>query len=134
MGESGIQIILMRWWHEYCITLGLDERLLFAIPNQAARDPVNGARMKAEGLRRGVPDMFLSIPRHHWHGLYIEQKREDGVPSSHQLSFMPVLASQGYLCTFSYTLEDSRWLVENYLTQPASVVEGRIINHTMRSV
>lgn len=37
--------------------------LLFAIPDGGRRDAVTGAHLKAEGVRAGVPDMFLAVPR-----------------------------------------------------------------------
>lgn len=38
-------------------------RWLHAIPNGGARDHVTAARMKAEGVKAGVYDIFLPVPR-----------------------------------------------------------------------
>lgn len=48
---------------------------LHAIPNGGLRDKVTGARLKAEGVKDGVPDCFLPVPRNVWAGLYVEMKR-----------------------------------------------------------
>lgn len=56
-----------------------------------------GAQMKAEGVKRGVSDIFCPIPRHDRHGLYIEMKREDGgTVSPEQKAFGSFVQSQGY--------------------------------------
>jgi len=36
---------------------------LYAVPNAARRSPRQGAWMKAEGLKAGVPDIILPVPR-----------------------------------------------------------------------
>jgi hypothetical protein len=48
---------------------------MFAIPNGGLRDPRTAASLKAEGVKSGVPDVFLPIPRHGLAGLFIELKR-----------------------------------------------------------
>ena len=35
--------------------------LLFAIPNGGKRDKITGARMRAEGVKPGVPDIFWAF-------------------------------------------------------------------------
>lgn len=53
-------------------------RNLFAIGNGGARTAITGARMKAEGISRGVPDLMLAWPANGWGGLFIELKRHSG--------------------------------------------------------
>lgn len=59
-------------------------RWLFAIPNGGSRGGdkrsamIIGAQMKAEGVKAGVSDMMLPVPKHNLCGLFIELKREDG--------------------------------------------------------
>lgn len=68
---------------------------LHAIPNGGYRDPVTAARMKAEGVKSGVPDVFLPVCRTDGsgreclsHGLYIEMKKpKGGVQSTEQKQF-----------------------------------------------
>lgn len=50
-------------------------RLLFHIPNGGSRGKAEAARFKMEGVKPGVPDLFLPVPRGPWHGLFIELKR-----------------------------------------------------------
>lgn len=51
--------------------------LMYAIPNGDKRDPRIAAKLKAEGVKPGVPDIFLPVPRSVFHGLYIELKRPE---------------------------------------------------------
>src|SRR5262245_64718583 len=52
-------------------------RLCFAIPNGGARDVITAGRLKAEGVRAGVPDVCLPVARAGYHGLFLEVKRPD---------------------------------------------------------
>lgn len=71
--------------------------LLHAIPNGGKRIPREAARMKAGGVKAGVPDMFLPVAREGCHGLYIELKRRDGGRvSRQQVAWMDALARQGF--------------------------------------
>ncbi len=47
---------------------------LIAIPNGGKRNIREAARMKKEGVRAGVHDLFLPISRGDYHGLWIEFK------------------------------------------------------------
>ncbi len=52
--------------------------LLFAIPNGGHRSVATAGRLKAEGVKSGVPDLCLPVARQGFHALYIEMKREKG--------------------------------------------------------
>ena len=82
--------------------------MLFSIPN--AGGYVGGYRsnvarvmqMKREGVKSGVPDICLPVPRGKYHGLFIELKREGGTATENQLGWLAALRKQGYasfLCT-----------------------------------
>ena len=55
-------------------------RLLYAIPNGGDRDVRVATKLKAEGVRAGVPDFHLPIARHGYHSLYIEMKKPSAKP------------------------------------------------------
>lgn len=81
-------------------------RWLHAIPNGGARDAVTAARMKAEGVKAGVYDVFLPVPRYagtqrepiEQHGLYIELKKIGKLSnvSDEQISFAAHCVKHGY--------------------------------------
>ena len=48
--------------------------LMFHIPNEGKRSRFSGGKMKKEGLKRGVADVCLPVPRGPYHGLFFEMK------------------------------------------------------------
>lgn len=74
--------------------------LLHAIPNGGKRNKITAAKMKAEGQKKGVLDYFLPVPRHGFHGLYLELKAMGGRPEPEQLDFARGVTEQGYKAVF----------------------------------
>ena len=81
--------------------------LIFAIPNGGHRHIITAKKLKAEGVKSGVPDIFLAYPRQgsQWpnsgaaHGLFIELKKENGGRlSEHQSEWIMKLNNAGYKC------------------------------------
>ncbi len=71
--------------------------LLFAIPDGGRRDAVTGAHLKAEGVRAGVPDMFLAGPRQNAPGLFPElKKQKGGRVSENRKTMHEALSQAGY--------------------------------------
>jgi hypothetical protein len=99
-------------------------RWLHAIPNGGARDPVTAARMKAEGVKAGVPDLFLPIARYEtkrgaepWHGLYIEMKKgKDGRQSKEQMEFEDHCFMHAYQYVVCRNWREAADHIKNYLT------------------
>lgn len=76
---------------------------VFAVPNGGSRGDnqrsaqIVGAQMKAEGVKRGVSDLFVPIPRHGLSGLFIEMKRADGgTESKEQKAFGAAMQGFGF--------------------------------------
>ena len=57
---------------------------MFAVPNGGRRDAKSGARMKYEGVVKGVADLILLIPKKGYASLCIEMKIPKGVQSDNQ--------------------------------------------------
>lgn len=71
---------------------------LYHVPNGGYRTKATAARLKASGVKAGVPDMCLPVPRRGYHGLYIELKRTDGgTVSPAQKAWIQALNDNGYL-------------------------------------
>lgn len=83
---------LVRWFRQ---TFGLVTRggvRIFAIPNGSQRSRTTGAKLKAEGVSAGVPDLFVPA----W-CLWIEMKRaEGGSVSAEQRDWHAYLRSVGH--------------------------------------
>lgn len=81
--EHAEAVALMEWCrlHE---NLHPELRLIYAIPNGGIRQRGMAGKMKAEGVKRGVPDYHLPVARGGYHSLYIELKAERGYPTKEQ--------------------------------------------------
>lgn len=83
-------------WRDYSLGKYPELQLLYAIPNGGDRHPGTAARLKREGVLKGIPDLMLPVARGLFHGLYIEMKTETGKPSKEQKEIIPLLQEQRY--------------------------------------
>lgn len=90
-------------------------RLFHAIPNGGHRARRTAARLKAEGVRAGVPDYCLPVARGGFHGLYIELKTNAGRLSPEQHQWMVALTSEGYLAVMCRGWAQAWNVVRDYL-------------------
>ena len=83
-------------------------RCLMAVPNGGARHIAVACKLKAEGVRAGVPDLFLPLPiRGHCAGMWIEMKSPDGKVSLNQKDFMEYLQWAGYKAIVCYSAQEA---------------------------
>lgn len=126
--EHAEQCAVIDWWAHACKGYGLPEFALFAIPNGGARHPVVASKLKAEGVRAGVPDLFLAKPivmvhqsavsRHletTAHGLWIEMKRRPNKPSAEQEAVILYLRQRGYHCVIAWNADEAIRTIKAYL-------------------
>lgn len=115
--------------------------LLFAIPNGGHRNVVVARKLKAEGVRAGVPDLFLPVARGGYHGLFIEMKadglpiadcllpiaprKRKGVVSESQTSFITSLQAEGFKAVVCYGSAEAEAVLRGYLALPCSAVNIR---------
>ena len=71
-------------------------RWLFAIPNGTRTTPRVAAKMKAEGVLKGVSDIFLPCASGGKHGMFIEMKTATGRMSPEQKAFQAAMRDAGY--------------------------------------
>ena len=69
---------------------------MYHCPNGGSRNPVEAANLKRQGVKPGVPDIFLPVARGRYHGLYIEMKTDKGRLSDDQRDWLSALREQGY--------------------------------------
>jgi len=111
-------------------------RLLHAIPNGGERNKIVASRMKAEGTRSGVPDIFLPVPvinesfTANYAGLYIEMKRpssrykkkvatdkwDTGGVADEQKQWLNDLEAMGYKVVVCYHWYEAANEIKFYLT------------------
>ena len=88
---------------------------LFAVPNGGLRSKSEAARLKASGVKAGVPDMFLAVPKGGYAGLFIEMKVGKNKTSKDQDEWIERLMRAGYKCAVCYGFETARYEIEEYL-------------------
>lgn len=69
--------------------------LLHHIPNGGKRDKRTAEKLKAEGVKAGVPDICLPVARKGYNNLYIELKRIGGKVSKEQEAWIDKLNRAG---------------------------------------
>lgn len=68
---------------------------LFAVPNWRVKKE-HRLKMWREGVKAGVSDLILLVPRGEYHGLVIEVKLPGEKPDKDQKAFLKFCKSQGY--------------------------------------
>ena len=93
--EESEQIAIMQWAE---LARGKYPALkwLHHIPNGGQRSKATAARLKAAGVKSGVPDLCLPYPCGGYHGLYIELKVGRNKPSASQNAWLDYLDGAGY--------------------------------------
>lgn len=121
--EHGHQAAIFNWSQQ-----NLDKypvlKYLFAVPNGFYGSAAQKGKMKAEGLKLGVPDIWLpvkskpyiiGIETDQYSGLVIELKVKKNVPTQDQLDWLAFLKQQGYQCWVCYGWEEARDKIVEYL-------------------
>ncbi len=101
----------------------IELKLAFHIPNGGTRNRAEAGKLKAMGVKAGVPDIFLPVARGAYHGCFIELKRPAdrgrsvGIVSDKQLEWLRALQDQGYYVAVCYGWEDAYekmlWYLKN---------------------
>lgn len=91
--------------------------LLHHIPNGGRRDPIEARHLKEQGVKPGVPDLCLPVPRGRFHGLYIELKTQRGHATPEQEWWGRKLQEQGYAWFVCRGWQSAIAAIEEYLRQ-----------------
>lgn len=114
--ESAEQMALFRW-AAYQTGAMPELKLLYHIPNGGKRDISTAKRLKAEGVKAGVPDVCLPVARGKYHGLYIELKAGKNKTTKNQEEWLNALSENGYMTKVCYGWEESSEAIKEYLNQ-----------------
>lgn len=96
---------------------------LIAIPNGGKRNIREAARLKQQGVKSGVSDLFLALPRGNYGGLWIEMKRPivkgktRPKVSEMQEIWISRMVQAGYKAKVCYGFDEAKELIELYLRQ-----------------
>lgn len=114
--EAAEQVALFQWAElmsgKYPVL-----RKMYAIPNGGSRHILEAVNLKKQGVKRGVPDVFLPVARKEFHGLYIEMKRlKGGKASEDQMKYFVDLVFEGYRVVLCKGWIEAKEVIEEYLT------------------
>ena len=119
--ESGNQQALLCWAQQNMKQYP-ELKWLFAIPNGGYRDKITAAKLKAEGVKSGVPDLCLLVRRgSHAASLWIELKRPKSADKSagkardSQNEWIMQARSQGHAAMICIGWEHARDMIISYL-------------------
>jgi hypothetical protein len=108
---------------ELCYPLVFD--LIYHVPNGGHRVKAVAAKLKAQGVKAGIPDLVLSMARGGYFGLYIEFKAtppNDAAVSENQQERLRKLNDQGYLAIVCRGHFDAMEQIRAYLRLAPTVV------------
>ena len=88
---------------------------LFAIPNGGARHPAVGFKLKREGVKPGILDIFLPVARGGFHGLFVEMKYGSNWLSKEQDRWVGILHDQGYSVAVCKSSDEAKQAIVDYL-------------------
>ncbi|GIM32953.1 VRR-NUC domain-containing protein [Paraclostridium bifermentans] len=113
--EESEQINLIQWckYNEH-IYPGLE--LIHHIPNGGKRNKLEAARLKKAGVKSGVPDLNLPVPKGKFNGLYIELKYNSNKATTNQKEWIENLNKQGYYATVCNGFEEARETIIKYMS------------------
>lgn len=112
------QIRVVAWFDKFCGDYGLPPYALHSVPNGSSlSSAITGKHLNDSGMRKGVEDLFLSVPRNGWHGLYIEMKAQGkGVISDDQKKLAEFHFQQGYQSHVCWGKDEAIEVIQQYLT------------------
>lgn len=111
--EHDLQVQCVRWFRYSHKDIA---NLLFAIPNGGWRNATIAAKLKAEGVVAGIPDLFLAVPSKGFHDLWIEMKNgKAGRVSNNQNTMIKQFLKQGYQCKVCRSQIEFDEIIREYL-------------------
>lgn len=105
-------------WAAYNTGKWPELELMYHIPNGGSRNKAEAARLQAQGVRPGVPDICMPVARNGHHGLYIELKRQKGGRlTEKQKEWIDALLRQGYFACRCDGWEAASLIITQYLEE-----------------
>lgn len=92
------------------------QRVLWChVANERQTSWARGGKLKAMGVKKGVPDILIFEPKGQFKGMAIELKVGRNKPTRQQESWLLHLQTRGWFCQVVYTLDQFIELVDAYL-------------------
>jgi hypothetical protein len=101
-------------------------RWMFHIPNGGARHKATAGRLKSAGVKAGVLDIFLPVPKGIYHGMFIEMKHGKNKPTPEQMAWLEYLKDVGYKTAVCYGCYEAIDTIKEYLEEPKMATDAQI--------
>ena len=88
---------------------------MFAIPNGGHRHISVAKKLKAEGVKSGVPDILLPAARGGYHGLFVEMKSGKNKPTPVQEKWHAALRQEAFHVEVCYGWVNAAEVIKKYL-------------------
>ena len=113
--ERDEQTLLFEW-SEYAECTYPELQYMYHVPNEGRRSAAQAASLHLQGLKSGVPDICLPVPRGGYGALYIELKRKrGGVVSKEQKKWVDGLNAVGNKAVVCRGFEEARDAIIAYM-------------------
>ena len=89
-------------------------QLLHCSLNGVKMTKAQAGRAIAQGMKKGVADLFLPVKMGIYGGLYIEMKSEKGRTSIDQSKFLKAVSDNGYAVSVCYSANEAIKRIEDY--------------------
>lgn len=90
-------------------------KLIFSVPNQGVRTVRNASRLKAEGMRAGLPDVIGAVPIGQYCGFVIEVKTKIGKVSARQADMLNHFKKAGFATFIARSVDAMTLITRKYL-------------------
>ncbi len=113
--EGPQQELLFRWLK---FTYPDVYNLTFHIPNGGDRHAAVGKKLQREGVKKGVPDIFVALPAGGYSGLFIEfkaAKPHASDVSEEQKAWLEKLEAAGYKALVCKGTQEAKEAIFNYV-------------------
>lgn len=111
LSEEQQQTLLIRWAQLFPFI----SEALIAIPNGGKRGKYEAYRLKLQGVKAGVSDLFLAIPMRGKSGLWLEMKRADGKLTALQKKWLGLMELLGFAVVTAYSFEQAKQAIIDYI-------------------
>lgn len=117
--DSQVTVIHWAFIHEIrCPELAM----LFAVPNGGLRNKLVAIKLRAEGVKAGVPDLMLPVSNKVYHGLVIEMKYGKNTVTDEQKLWLERFARHGWKTAVCYSADAAIKEICEYLKLPVDML------------
>lgn len=111
--EDICQINVMNWIAQVHPKIA---KSAFHFANERKCTIQQGRLLKRKGVKRGVADVFIGIPKQGKNGLWVEIKVDDNRPTQEQKEFLELQVENGYAAACCWELDACIRIIGNYLS------------------